>query len=248
MRFRLKAADLEESRCDVQHPTKLVHEYSQMMLLGLACVDQPTDMLVIGLGGGSLSKELAQDYPQSNIDNVEIDPGVVDAAKKYFFYSDTANVHTIESDGRVYVHRTQKKYDIIFLDAFVGEEIPFHVKTIEFYRELQKALKPGGVVVTNLHPGPRLYSSERKTLTAAFPQTLAYMGKVLPNVIVLAFTKTGLTPEQIQEKATRLTSERHLVYPLGQLAGQIIKHDDVDASAPVLTDDYAPVEVLRQQK
>ncbi len=53
---------------------------------------------------------------------------------------------------------------------------------------------------------------------------------------------------RVLSAAARLQKARALPYPLSDLAGQVLKHDDVDAAAPVLTDDFAPVETLRQQR
>ena len=91
-------------------------------------------ILMIGLGGGTISTYLGRYMPDVTIDTVEIDPGVITAAKKYFGIRESDEVRYLDGDGRVFLNRNKQPYDLILFDAFHGGYIPFHLLTKEFFR------------------------------------------------------------------------------------------------------------------
>ena len=123
---------------------------------------------MIGLGGGSISSYLGRYMPDAAIDTVEIDPGVIKAAKKYFGMIETPRVRYHEGDGRVFLNRRKDTYDLILVDAFHGGYVPFHLLTKEFYTLVKQQLAPGGAAAFNVHDGTKLYASTLLTLRAVF--------------------------------------------------------------------------------
>ena len=91
-------------------------------------------VLVLGLGAGSIPVYLDRFLPDATIDTVELDPGVIDVAKKYFGLRETKKFNLIESDARVFLNRHTEPYDLIMVDAYTGSYIPFHLMTKEFYQ------------------------------------------------------------------------------------------------------------------
>ena len=230
MRFRDEGQDSEQSRCEVKRPNHLVHEYTRLQLLGLAFLQQPPrKILVIGLGGGSLSKALHALYPRALVDSVEIDPVVVQAARKFFFYREGPGVRTFVEDAAVYVKRANEKYDIIFLDAFDGLDVPLPLRTEGFYKSLERILAPGGVVVANLHRNCDTYANDRNTLAAVFGRTVAFGG--LGNVLLVNTVEPGpVDPAAIEQAARSLTPE----YDLVRYARQLDPSETWDKSAPIV--------------
>jgi spermidine synthase len=100
--------------------------------------------LTIGLGGGSVNQLLQN--RGFNIDTVEVDPEVVNAATKYFGF----NGRAIVEDGRHYLHDTKKKYDMVFIDAFNGYSVYPYLLSKEALLEAKNALNPNGIVVINM--------------------------------------------------------------------------------------------------
>ena len=101
---------------------------------------------MIGLGAGSISTYLGRHLPDLSIDAVEVDGGVIDAAKTYFGIRETDKVRFIENDGRVYLARNREPYDVILVDARPQRlGVPFHLLTKEFYPLVKQHLAPGGV-------------------------------------------------------------------------------------------------------
>ena len=106
-----------------------------------------THALVLGLGGGTVANELVKNGFQ--VDAVELDERMADVAKKYFDLNEKVNV-TID-DARHFV-RSQvlgKKYQVIVLDAFIGESNPHHLFTTEFFSEAKSLLSDTGIFFIN---------------------------------------------------------------------------------------------------
>ncbi|MBN2143984.1 MAG: fused MFS/spermidine synthase [Candidatus Aureabacteria bacterium] len=129
----------------------------------------PKTLLCIGTGAGILPMEFFEMGVE--VDAVEINPQIHTMAKKYFNYSDS-KAHTIEADGRYYLNSTEKKYDVVILDAFLGDSVPAHLLTIEMFRTIKSHLNQDGVLVVNFF-GIRkndmavdaLYTMLKKTFT-----------------------------------------------------------------------------------
>ncbi len=137
---------LSQGGISLDVPDKLLFEYTQMSIVSLAFLErEPDDILMVGLGAGSIPRYLNRYYPDAAIDIVEIDPDMVSVAKEYFYFRENGNMRVYVEDGRVYVKRMQEKYDIIFLDAYQSDYIPFHLTTLEFLKEVKSKLKEDGV-------------------------------------------------------------------------------------------------------
>ena len=157
--FAEDGKETEESRMSVRTPHRPILRYVKQMLAATALWQAnsstpPEKVLVVGLGGASLSNALAHHYPEATITSIELEPGVVEAAHRYFFYRESARVVTVIDDARHFLETTEERYDLIFLDAFAGLEVPPPLRTIEFARTLESHLSPKGAVVANVHHIP----------------------------------------------------------------------------------------------
>lgn len=227
----MRFGDIEQSRFDTRRPAYLFHEYTRMQLLGLAYVPAPKRILIVGLGGASLTRALAAALPDTRIDNVEIDPVVVEAARRYFLFREGPQAGTIVQDARLYARETDCRYDLIFQDAFGGDEIPGPLRTREYYESLRRLLNPGGAVVANFMRRSDLYDRDRNTLASIFPQVQAFGG--IGNVVVVAGSDLPTpTVEQVEALSRRFGDE----YPLADYFAERESAPDWDPQAPVLTD------------
>lgn len=112
------------------------------------------ETLILGYAGGSIGTLLQAHAPQTmdiHIDGVEIDPVVTELSREYFGVKDTDRT-MFTMDGRSFVRHTEKKYDVIVVDAYSQEiYIPPHMITIEFFKELADLLTEDGIIVFNLN-------------------------------------------------------------------------------------------------
>ena len=248
MHFQRRRMLYRETALDMSDRTRLVNEYTRLMMAGLLVVPEPRRILMIGLGGGVVTQSLARHYPEATIDNVELDAAVVDAARRYFGFRTSGRMRSHVADGRIFIRRSRDRYDMIILDAYRGGYIPFHLKTREFLELVRSRLAPGGVVIGNLHGGTRLYDADRATYDAVFSQTYVFTGRVDANVIVLAQqAEARLTRDQLRARAEDLQRRHRFSFDLPAQLAFYQERDRYDRRARVLTDDHAPVEALDEQ-
>jgi spermidine synthase len=203
-------------------------------------------VLVLGLGGGAVPLYLARFLPEATVDSVEVDPGVIAAAKKYFGLRETERFHLIEADGRLYLNRHRETYDIIVLDAFSGSYIPFHMMTKEFYQLVRDHLAPHGVVAINILPSVKLYDSNVRTLKLVF-DNLDFFDSGNPTVDetnVIVFGRSDAASEEQQRQQAATAQQRYKFhFDLSQLIATRRISTPKAANGEVFTDDFAPVNV-----
>ena len=171
MWFRKKNNFFLQSCIDVNKLDKLILVNTKLMISALLLQPTPKRILMIGLGGCAVSNFLSFLYPQVVIDVVEIDQKVIDISKNFFFLNETSNYKVHHDDGRQFIRKmsNEKTYDLIYLDAFKSGSIPFHLKTIQFYEDVNRVLSPGGVVGSNLYGKSNLLKpNDWKTFSAKF--------------------------------------------------------------------------------
>lgn len=215
-----------------------------MFLLVPPLLGRPvTDMAVIGNAGGTIARAFGTFYPDVRIDGVEIDPVVSEAGRKYLGLGDNPNLNVVTQDGRPFLQATDKRYDIVVVDAYRQPYIPFYLTTEEFFDLARDRLKPGGVLALNVARVPgdeRLSQAIGSTMLAAFPQ--AWVWKPLRfNELMLGFDRP-VTKAELEERVGEV-DER--VAPLVPLFRDGIRA--VEATRDPLTDDRAPVEWLTDQ-
>ena len=183
MQFETGAVVYDQSCVDRQRPRRLVLSYTRMLLGTLLLVPDPATVLVVGLGGGVLPVAFTELLPDARIDVVEMDPAVVEVAKRFFAFRPAANTRVVVSDARVFTRRAQglpRRYDLIVLDAFGGDYIPEHLMTLEYFREIGALLTPSGVVAANTFRDSALHDHESETWFQAFGPVHQLHGRLQP--------------------------------------------------------------------
>lgn len=235
----------------INSPNQLALEYYRMSLISLAFLDnEPKDILVVGLGAGAVPKYLNRRFPNASVDVVEIDPEILTVAQKYFYFAENDKMRVHVNDGRMFIKRTKKKYDLVFLDAYRNGSIPFHLTTREFLEETRKILGPGGVVVSNIlsEKANQFHDSMIVTYQDAFEHLYMFTGKESRNYVFVATDqKRGRMGKEVMERAKKV--EKGLDVNLSVFAetysyGSVLR----DIKADILTDDFAPVDLLKQRK
>jgi predicted membrane-bound spermidine synthase len=242
MSFQLKGWDYTESVSNLLDPDDLPLRYAQVMTIATVYPEAPRKILMLGLGGGSISTYLGRFMPEAAITTVEIDPGVITAAKTYFGLRETERMRYHAGDGRVFLNRNSEPYDLILLDAYRGGYVPFHLLTREFYTLVKQRLTPGGAAAFNVHDGSKLYASTVKTLGEVFAALDLYPTGV-GEVIAVART-SPLDPQTLERRAAALQQRHGFRFPLPQiLQRRMDKPQSQAANGDVITDDFAPADV-----
>jgi spermidine synthase len=124
--------------------------------------DPPKDFLVIGAGGFTFGFE----DTHNNYDFVDIDKELQTISERYILQKPLpANKKFHPMEARAYLMGTQKKYDVILLDVYLGKlTIPEHLLTREFFQQVKDHLKENGVVITNFVASPNFASKFSRNL------------------------------------------------------------------------------------
>ncbi len=215
-------------------------------------------VLVVGLGAGSIPKRFWRDYPDVTIDVVELDPAVVEVAKRFFEVKEDARLRITVQDGRLFLRRSEAKYDLIVLDAYFAEGIPFHLATREFFELARAHLTPGGLIAANIVGAvegkeSKLFRALYRTYGQVFPGLYAFpleygrdreAGTVRTNILV-ASPRAGVTRAQVIETGLKLKREKKVTFTLfDRFVGDLYDKPIPTSDVPILTDDYAPVDIL----
>lgn len=150
-KLRFGATDIQ-SAMDLHDPDHLVLGYTRLMMGFLLFQPRPRNILMIGLGGGSLPKFCHRHLPGCDITVVEIDPQVIALRESFEIPPDQADFQVVLGDGADHVAvADDQSVDVILVDGFEAEQMAPALGTQNFYAHCQRLLRPGGVMVCNLH-------------------------------------------------------------------------------------------------
>lgn len=234
-----------ESAVDMADPDKLIVPYVETLFAAAIFQPNPSRALMIGLGGGTFNRAFTEAYPQASLVTVELDKKVQQLATEHMGFKPSERNSVIIADGRRFVRRNQDraKYDWLIVDAYKGNTVPPHLKTVEFYREVARCLAPGGVAVFNLQDSTKLFDFDVATLETAFPQVIYFKVPDSPNTVAIASAES--TPA-LQETLRRFNAKTLPAALRKRVEFERIAAADrrpVRASdAKVMTDDFAPAE------
>lgn len=197
------------------------------------------EILILGLGTGTFAYQTQLYFGDINVDGVEIDEKIVYLARKYFSLPDCVNVHV--TDGRAFLDSTDKKYDVIMVDAYQDITIPFQMSSIEFFSKVKEHLNSEGVMVVNMN----MYSFNEGGINDYLCGTIkrvfdnAYGVKTDVGNYEL-FASNGYDCKQkLGERLNKYSGE------LKTMLNKVYDRLEIVEDNPyVLTDDKAPVELL----
>jgi len=237
-----------ESVYNTRDDRDLPVEYTRFMTASLMYAKDVHSVLEIGFGGGRTSWYLHRYLPNVQVTSVELDPTVVELARKYFGIKEEPNFQVVNRDGRLFLQESKEHYDLILIDAYRGPFVPFHLLTKEFYQIVKGHLADGGVVAQNVEPSTMLFDSAVKTINAVFPQLDFYRAD--GNIVTVAYDGAERKPEDLAGVARDRDKAYGLRYSLLEMLSQrrhiqIAGGNVIDPNAKVLTDDFAPVETLK---
>lgn len=245
-----------ETRMLLADPTQGHFEYTEYFHMPWLWNTNITSALMIGLGGASTQRAYQLYAPQVAIDSIEIDPTVVKVAKQFFHFSESPTNRVIVSDGRVFLRRSEKKYDVILMDAYVrsryGSFIPYHLVTQEFFKLADEHLTTNGVVAYNVIgtlQGWRadILGAVYKTMKSVFPQVYLFPATDSMNVVLIGTKSPGkVMPLQALHRAGDLARRKVVTLPNFEGRTRVFRIDPPPsfARSPILTDDFAPVDGL----
>ena len=165
---------------------------------------QVKSMAIIGLAAGTTARQATAVFGPIPIDGFEIDPSIIAVGRKYFDMNE-ANLNVIAEDGRWGLAHSNRRYQVISIDAYRPPYIPWHMTTVEFFSLVRDHLTDDGVMVINVGRGPSdrsLINALGSTISSVFPSIYVIDVPGSFNSIIFA---THL-PTQVQNLAANLVS------------------------------------------
>ncbi|HYE37593.1 hypothetical protein [Methylocaldum sp.] len=144
----------KQSAMSLAEPDRLELSYVRAMLAGLLFKPEPRNILLLGLGGGSLAKFLLNHFPECRIDAVECRSAVATVAYEYFGLPEDARLAVHVSEGNDFVcaeaERREAEYDHIFVDVFDHQGLAETVNQQDFFSATRRLLHSEGILAINL--------------------------------------------------------------------------------------------------
>jgi len=150
--------DAIQSAMRLSAPGSIELDYVRAMMAFLLFCPEPRDVLMVGLGAGSMARFVHERMPATRVTVAEINPGVVTVARKYFqFPEEDERLGIVIGEGAEEVARRPASCDVLALDGFVNGRVAGSLCTRMFYESAFAALRPRGVMVANfMADDPRL--------------------------------------------------------------------------------------------
>ncbi len=239
------------SAMDRQAPTRHVFEYTRYFHLPYLMAEDPETIdrvLFVGGGGFTGPRRFAEEY-NATIDVVEIDPQVIQTAKQYFELAESEQLNVYNEDGRRFLADTEQQYDLIVLDAYRKDKVPFQLTTVEFMQLINDRLTADGMVFANLisapsGPASEFYRAEYKTLKQVFPHVYTFPTNDAPVVQNVEVVATKSESQITQSTLATRNQHRDIGIDLTVAVRQYRETPPTTTDVPVLRDDRAPVDRL----
>jgi len=239
-------------RWSVYHPDKVLtgmyFDYFTPLYF-LLDKKEDLDVLIIGHAGGVISRQYSHFFKDKNvrIDGVEIDPEVTKVAYRFFNLGEQKGINIINTDGRIYLQNSQKKYDLILIDVYVGAlYIPFQLSTKEFFDLTQSHLKKEGILammVLAINPQKeRVFQSLSQTIKSVYPHTYFFPDQTKREYLIIGSGFSLRNELLVLEERTNIEELRKISLDISQNFQEVKKIE----KKYILRDNRASIDLLRE--
>jgi len=209
-------SDTVQSSMRIARPNDLEVSYTRSMMAFLLFKPEPADVLMVGLGGGSLAKFIYHQLPRTRTIAIEVNARVVDIARQYFCVPpDDERLEIVVTDGAAYLHDNEVDVDVLVVDGYDAESQVEALSTPAFYRDCASALGDAGVLVVNLWGGDRNFTTCVNRLAKAFDGLVACLPAGKPgNIAAFAFKRSPGQPtwHELRTRAEQLEARYGLEF------------------------------------
>ena len=209
---------VRQSAADLSRPGYLVLTYTRAMMSSLLFQSAPHNVLLIGLGGGSLAKFILCHFPGCTVDAIECREQVVQLAHSHFQLPEVPRLHIHIADGVEFVQNraiiTSSQYDLILVDAYHDAGMDDNMGDQRFLQACHTLLTDDGLLAINLWARDRpSYLRTRQALHHCFgTKPLLLPAEGTTNIIAMALNRAGHTDDPLKSVETHAK-------PLEELTG-----------------------------
>ncbi len=202
-------------------PNHLYSRYAQAMMGLLLFHDRPNNILMIGLGGGTITKYLLHQFPGCNIKVIEFRNSVLKIARSHFSLPRDARLKIKIGCGGDYVSQQSKIneeiHDLLLIDAFNHEGMATEVSSLNFFDGCRTLLKEDGLLAINLWGTNKdLFQQVAWNMGTVFEWRILFLPvRQRGNIIGFAFQKKApkYSLKELRKKATQLEQKYHIDFP-----------------------------------
>lgn len=193
LHFSLK---LVQSEMKLAAPDELAIAYTRAMMGFLLFHPLPKHVLIVGLGGGSLSKYCYRTLTRSRVTSVELMEGVIACRDWFMIPPDDERLKIVQADAAAYFAGAPDGADAILLDAYDEEGLAPQLCTLVFYANVRAHLKPRGVLIANISGHSLMAETHVDLIRKAFNERMVVVDVISDgNRIVYAFNEPSFPPD-----------------------------------------------------
>lgn len=219
-RYLYFGAPYEQSCIQRENPWQLAHEYARAMMLG-AAFSVPRDILMLGLGGGSLVHAVARGFADARLTVVELRQAVADMARQHFQLDFLPDEQLIIADAKQQIrHFSPQSCDLLLADLFYDDRMHPWQEQHKFFLRCRALLRPEGWLVINFD-APRIETGGCQSLFELFPTVLSVTTRD-DNQIVLASLDAQFDRHVMEAAVEQL--EQQIEVPLLPLLARMQQH------------------------
>ena len=180
-----------QSAMRVKAPYELELAYSRGMMMFLLFMKQPKDVLMIGLGGGSITKYIHHFLPEIQTRVVEINPRIIQLARSHFYLpDDDEKLEVIEGDGVAYLQENSNTADVLLLDIFDSQGVPPEMYNQAFFDTCEASLILDGMMAVNLWGSDKNFDIYLQRIEQSFHDRVLVLRTGRPgNIVVFGFKR-----------------------------------------------------------
>jgi len=140
----LRQDDMDASYVDLEDPKRLGFEYLRRMR-DVVEVAGARRVVHVGGAGCALARALAAAHPDHRQEVLEVDPAVVEMARRHLGLRRAPGLRVRVGEGRAVLSRRDAgSADAVLIDAFVGARVPRSVVTVEALATFARVVAPAG--------------------------------------------------------------------------------------------------------
>ena len=210
-----------QSSMRIKAPYDLELTYSRAMMLFLLFLNKsvakaPVEVLMIGLGGGSVAKYVHHYLPQIKTRVVEINEQIIRIARSHFYLpEDDERLQVIAGDGVVFLQEHMQTADVLLLDVFDSKGVPTDMYNQAFFDSCAESLKLDGMMAVNLWGSDRNFDIYLQRIEQSFNQRVLVLRTGKPgNIVVFGFKRApaDLRWASLRQRAKELETQHKIEF------------------------------------
>lgn len=219
-----------QSTMRLAEPYALDLSYTKTMMGFMLFNTEPRHILLVGLGGGSLSKYCYRRFPEARITTLEIDPEVIALRGEFQIPPDDERFRVVQADARDWLASADAQADVILLDAYDAAGLPHDLCAEPFYSNCWRALDDQGVLAANYWGGEPDRGVYLERLRAIFDGRVWWSRAAgSDNLIAFAVKNPHFYPQWSRLMSRAQALDRRYALGLAKVVNDMRERPDPDA-------------------